>query len=188
MLYVEAALKETHSLWRVKVDPATLDWLSAERLTTPAGRDIAPTLSRDGTRMAFSQQNEASRMVAFPLEMVASRPRVVGEGRQLTEEGAVASMPSLSPDGSKLAYELSHPGIDRSEVWVMDIDGGARELIATNARFPIWSRDGTRVTYMYIRGDTPRIEGAAAYRRLGGTERFLTPWSSRFPCTGRLDP
>ena len=56
--------------------------------------------------------------------MVANRPRVVGEGRQLTEEGAVASTPSLSPDGSKLAYELSRPGIDRSEVWVMDIDGG----------------------------------------------------------------
>ena len=182
MLYVEAALKETHSLWRVKVDPATLDWLSAERLTTPSGRDIAPTLSRDGTRIAFSQQNEASRLVAFPLEMVASRPRVVGEGRQLTEEGAVASTPSLSPDGSKLAYELSRPGIDRSEVWVTDIDGGGRELIATNARNPVWSRDGTRVAYRYVRGDrdTFPFEEAAAYRRLGGTERFLTPWNSRF--------
>ena len=91
MLYIEAAVKETHSLWRVKVHPATLDWLSAERLTTPAGRDVAPTLSRDGTRMAFSQQNEASRLLALPLDMVAGRPRVVGEGRRLTEEGAVAS-------------------------------------------------------------------------------------------------
>ena len=70
MLYIEAAVKETHSLWRVKVHPATLDWLSAERLTTPAGRDVAPTLSRDGTRMVFSQQNEASRVWALPLDTV----------------------------------------------------------------------------------------------------------------------
>ena len=66
-------------------------------------------------------------------------------------------------------------------MWVTDIDGGGRELIATNARNPVWSRDGTRVAYRYVRGDKTRpFEEAAAYRRLGGTERFLTPWNSRF--------
>jgi Tol biopolymer transport system component/DNA-binding winged helix-turn-helix (wHTH) protein len=179
-LYVEAAVKETRSLWRVKVDPATLDWLSAERLTTPAGRDMAPTLSRDATRLVFSQQNEASRLLALPLDMTTAGPRVVGAGRLLTEEGAVASMPSMSPDGSKLAYVLRRPGTDRSELWVMNIDGRARELLATNAAGAIWSRDGTRVAYTYVRGERPRLEAAVAYRQLGGTERFLTPWSAGF--------
>jgi len=87
-------------------------------------------------------------------------------------------MPSMSPDGSKLAYVLRRPGTDRSELWVMDIDGRARELLETNAGGPIWSRDGTRVAYTYLRGERPRIESAVAYRQLGGTERFLTPWSA----------
>jgi Tol biopolymer transport system component len=90
-------------------------------------------------------------------------------------------MPSLSPDGSKLAYELSRPGTDRSELWVTNIDGGARELLATNARAPVWSRDGTKVAYTYLRmDDSPPPEAAVAYRQLGGTERFLTPWSDKF--------
>ena len=135
-----------------------------------------------GHELPSASRTRRLACVAFPLEMVASRPRVVGEGTQLTEEGAVASMPSLSPDGSKLAHELSRPGIDRSEVWVMDIDGGGRELIATNARAPVWSRDGTQSRVHVCPRDkhTPPFEGAVAYRRLGGTERFLTPWSSRF--------
>jgi Tol biopolymer transport system component len=164
----------------VRVDPTSLDWLSAERLTTAAGRDVAPTLSSDGSRIAFSVQNEASRLLALPLNMQASPPRVLGAGRLLTEEGAVASMPSLSPDGSGLAHELWRPGMDRSELWVMDIEKGTRELLATNARSPIWSRDGTKVAYTYYRKSGPHVESAVAYRQLRGTERFLTPWSSSF--------
>ena len=92
----------------------------------------------------------------------------------------MASMPSLSPDGSRFAHELWRPGMDRSELWVMDIEKGTRELLATNGSFPIWSRDGTKVVYTYRRQSGPRLEAAVAYRQLGGTERFLTPWSSSF--------
>lgn len=177
MLYLEADAKGTRSLWRVRVDPTTLEWRSAERLTTPAGQDVAASLSRDGTRLAFSQQQETSRVWAFPID-TTGRPRVVGEGRPLTEEGAMAAQSALSPDGLKLAYELWRPGTDRSELWVQDLDSGARELLATNAKGPVWSRDGTSVAYMYIRRDRQPLELAAAYRPLGGVERFLTSWSS----------
>jgi Tol biopolymer transport system component len=157
MLYLEADTKGTRSLWRVRVDRMTLEWRSAERLTTPAGQDVAATLSRDGTRLAFSQQQETSRIWVFPIDTMGL-PRVVGEGRPLTEEGAVALTSALSPDGVKLAYELWRPGTDRSELWVLDLNGGARELLAINAKGPVWSRDGTSVAYGYIRRDRQPLE------------------------------
>ena len=177
MLYLEADTVGTRSLWRVRVDPTTLEWRSAERLTTPAGQDVAATLSRDGTRLAFSQQLEISRIWVFPIDTVG-RPRFVGEGRPLTEDGAKALSSALSPDGVKVAYELRRPGTDRSELWVQDLNGGARELLAINAKGPVWSRDGTGVAYSYIRPDKQPLERATAYRPLGGVERFLTSWRS----------
>ena len=62
----------------------------------------------------------------------------------------------------------------------MDIDGQTGELLTTNATYPVWSRDGTKVAYQDAREDKEPREWAAAYRPLGGTERFLTPWSSEF--------
>ncbi len=177
MLYLEADTKGTRSLWRVRVDPITLEWRSAERLTPPAGQDVAATLSRDGTHLAFSQQQETSRIWVFPID-TKGRPHVVGEGRPLTEDGAKAVASALSPDGLKVAYELSRPGTDRSELWVQDLDGGTREILANNASNPVWSRDGTSVAYAYVRPDKQPLELATAYRPLGGVERFLKSWGS----------
>jgi eukaryotic-like serine/threonine-protein kinase len=180
LLYLEATEKGTRSLWRVRVDPSTLEWRLAKRLTMPAGQDVAATLSRDGTRVAFSQQHETSRIWVFPIDTAHGRPRLVGEGRPLTEDGAIAASPALSQDGRKLAYEIWRPGMTRSELWVVDLDSGARELLATDAKGPVWSRDGTGVAYMYIRREKQPFETASAYRPLGGTERYLTPWTSEF--------
>jgi hypothetical protein len=45
---VDAIAEETvRNLWRVHVDPATLTWTSAQRLTAGAGADVAAALSRD---------------------------------------------------------------------------------------------------------------------------------------------
>lgn len=86
---------------------------------------------------------------------------------------------ALSPDGQKLAYELSRAGDDRTELWVMHLDGGQRELLATDAKWPVWSRDGTTVAYSKVRLNSRPLEAATAYQRLGGTEQFLLPWNQQ---------
>ena len=49
-LYLQAILNEVQNVWRVRVNPTTLEWVSAERLTTGSGPDAAAALSHDGTR------------------------------------------------------------------------------------------------------------------------------------------
>ena len=84
----------------------------AERLTTGAGSDVAPTLSRDGTRLGFSTEQGSQRLWVFPLDPVARR---LGSGKPVTEDHAIAGTSALSPDGQFVAYNLNRPGIDRDD-------------------------------------------------------------------------
>ena len=179
MLYVEAAANNVASLWRVRVDPQTLHWQSAERLTTPSGLDVGATVSPDGTRVAFSRQQLSTRIWSFPID-TEPHPRVSGEPQPLTEDGAWVEFPALSPDGRLLAYQLRRPGIDRTELWVEELGGPRRELLATNTRGAAWSPDGKRVVYWHVRFNRQPIEAATAYRQLGGSEQYVSRWSADF--------
>ena len=75
-LYVQTESNGVYNLWRVRVDPKTLLWASAERLTTGAGPDVAAALSRDGTRLAFSTEQGLTACGCSPSirSRVASAP------------------------------------------------------------------------------------------------------------------
>ena len=72
-LYVEAVINEVRNVWRVRVDPDTLDWIEAERMTSGAGQDVAAALAPEGSRMAFSVQQQSTRLWLFPLDASAGR-------------------------------------------------------------------------------------------------------------------
>ena len=65
-LYVEAIVNEVQSIWRVDVQPKTLRWIAAERLTTGSGADANVTVSADGRRLAFTTEHRTSRVWVFP--------------------------------------------------------------------------------------------------------------------------
>jgi len=176
-LYVQAESNGVYNLWKVRVDPGTLLWVSAERLTTGPGPDVAAAVSRDGTRLAFSTEHGSTRLWVFPLDPVARR---LGFGKPLTEDDAIASSSALSPDGQFVAYNLKRPGIDREELWITNIVDGTSELVATGAVFPCWSPDGKTIAYNYFRTDKPPATGRVAVRQLGGKERFLSRWSTEW--------
>ncbi|MBK5296731.1 MAG: PD40 domain-containing protein, partial [Vicinamibacteria bacterium] len=172
-LYVQTESDGIYNLWKVRVDPTTLMWLSAERLTTGAGPDVAAALSRDGTRLAFTTEHGSTRLWAFPLDQGARR---LGTGRPVTEDDALATGGALSPDGHFVAYNLQRAGIDREELWITNIVNGTSELIAPHADNPCWSPDGKAIAYTYFRRDQTRMLGRVAVRQLSGQERFLGGW------------
>ncbi len=175
-LYVQTETNGVYNLWRVRVDPTSLAWVSAERLTTSAGPDVGAALSRDGTRLAFTTEHGATRLWVFPLDPMAHR---LGAGKPLTEDDAAVKNSTLSPDGQRVAYNLRRPGIDHDELWVTNIVDGTSELVSTTARCTCaWSLDGKTIAYAYWRSDKELMEFAVAARQLGGKERFLSRWST----------
>jgi Tol biopolymer transport system component len=176
-LFAEAIVNEVQSLWRIGVEPRTLAWLSAERVTTGMGTDVAAALSPDGARLLFTTQREAVRLWVFPFDPVAGR--VTGEGRPVSPEEGEATHADLAPDGRAVAYGLRLAGSDRADLWVTHFDSGTSELLAQNALVPRWSTDGKMIAYILKNPDRPPPgEWALAIRELGGAERLLSPWSS----------
>lgn len=176
-LYVEGIVNEVQNVWRIEVDPRSLRWMSAERLTTGAGADAHPAVSRDGTRLVFTTEQRASRLWVYPLDRATGL--MTGPGVPLTssEEGTVHGS-DLAPDGSRVAYVLNRPGTMESEFWSVNLDGSGRELLAKNSTGGCWAPDGQTIAYNLFRAD--RGEWALAVRTLGGPERLLSPWSDRF--------
>ena len=102
-LYVEAVLNEVRNVWRVRVDPQTLEWVAAERITAGAGQDVAAALAPVGGRMAFSVQQQSTRLWVFPLD--ASTGRITGQGTPFTpEDGRAQSRVALARRPTRRVY------------------------------------------------------------------------------------
>jgi Tol biopolymer transport system component len=73
--------------------------------------------------------------------------RADGSGRMLLRTGpAIAlSAPSWSPDGKRIAYAARQGGLP--SIYVVDLDGSHRQMIARDGSFPAWSPDGTTIAY-----------------------------------------
>jgi Tol biopolymer transport system component len=73
-------------------------------------------------------------------------------GRTSVQLGAPDSYrnPALSPDGTRLAYELLDPGNGGTDVWVRDLRRGIATRVTFDPKgevWPTWSPDGRRLAY-----------------------------------------
>jgi Tol biopolymer transport system component len=176
-LFVQTEVSNIYNLWKIRVDPRDLAWVSAERLTTGAGADLLGTLSPDATRLAFTAQTESVRLWRFALEQAASR---LGAGQPVTEEGTDASYGTFSRDGRSIAYLLSRPGSSRFETWIGPADGGRGQLITTDSDGPIWSPDGRALAYAYARpSNGVAVDVRVVIRPLVGAERPVSALLTR---------
>ena len=176
-LFIEASSNYVWNVWKIRVEPSTLEFLSAERLTTGGEQSTGATLSRDGKHVAYTAQRETIRLWAYPFD--ASRGRITGEGRPVTADAERIEDCALSPDGRTVAYRRAIRGGDRTELRLTDLDTGAGELVAKDPWGIAWSPDSRMIAYSVSRNDRPPFETALAIRRTGGPERLLSRWSTK---------
>jgi serine/threonine protein kinase/sugar lactone lactonase YvrE len=182
-LYFEGTAQGVTNLWRVEVDPQTLEWIAGpERLTIGPGQDTGLAVSSDGKRVAFTTRSERTRIWSLPFDPKTGRTR--GDGQSITSAAMDAWTPNVSRDAKKLVFSAQHAGKD--EVWEKSLEDGRETLLVAGDNFgrygPVWSPDGTHLTYRRYRSANPDVANTEPQAEAstvllapaGGEEQLLT--------------
>lgn len=147
-IYFERTLHGARNVWRMTVDPVTLQPSKVERLTLSPGLDAAFSISPDGSRLAFTSEHRQIRGWVFPFD--ARRGRVIAVGKPVTSAGSDAWALDLSRDGKKLPIWGNRDG--RMEIWKASVPNGQEEPLVAGDSYlrdhPSWSPDGRRAAYL----------------------------------------
>jgi Tol biopolymer transport system component/predicted Ser/Thr protein kinase len=108
-------------------------------LTADPGLSAFPALSKDGRLLAFASDRRGEGNLDIWLHQIGSR-----EPARLTTGEADESEPSISPDGTKVAYRSERDG---GGIYVIPTLGGEPLLIAPGGRNPKFSPDGRYIAY-----------------------------------------
>jgi Tol biopolymer transport system component/DNA-binding winged helix-turn-helix (wHTH) protein len=109
------------------------------RLTYDGAGNTTPDFSPDGTKIVFRSERDGGGIYEIPA--------FGGEIHLVARDGL---NPKFSPDGSQVAYWVGAPSVaigvpGTGAVYVTPLAGGASRRVGatfTDARSPIWSRDG----------------------------------------------
>jgi Tol biopolymer transport system component/DNA-binding winged helix-turn-helix (wHTH) protein len=147
-IYFERTFRGARNVWRMTVDPVTLQPTRVERLTTSPGLDAELSVSPDGNKIAFTSERQQVRAWVFPFE--ADHGRVTGSGAPITSVGIEAWGLNLSRDGTKLGVGGSHNG--QVGTWEISVPNGREETLVAGDSYirdaPIWSPDGNKAAYV----------------------------------------
>lgn len=163
------------------VDGARTQW--GYFAVRPDGRDLRRLAFPESTGgdLAFSADGRLAALSLMrpdgapdPGFDVVVSPVDVWKPRDLPLPHPLAIYPSLSPDGKAvaLAYETGSTGFERSDLWLVSVDGrDLRRVAATGGvTYPAWSPQGSWIAFADERA-ARQYEGAVIYLvRPDGTE------------------
>lgn len=101
------------------------------QLTADPANDVMPTLSPDGSRIAFASNRSGN----WDIFVMGSSG---GQALQLTSDPAHELHPSWSPDGQSLVFCRLGETSGRWEMWVMSVSGGSAAEFLGYGMFPQW--------------------------------------------------
>jgi Tol biopolymer transport system component len=129
----------TSDLWSLSVD-ANQGKVRGElqRLTEDAADDSSPHLSKDGKKMVFASTRSGNRDLWI-------RDVMSGKDRPLAATPASETRGRISPDGSRVAFEVRDQ--TGSSVHLIPSDGGASEKLCDDCTLMDFSADGRTVVY-----------------------------------------
>jgi Tol biopolymer transport system component/DNA-binding winged helix-turn-helix (wHTH) protein len=107
------------------------------QITTWPGLDIYPSLSPDGSSVAYSSDHNGN------LEIYVKPFASGGHEIQLTNDGTQNFEPAWSPDGQYIAYHSR----ERGGIWVVPALGGDARRLTEFGSKPAWSRDGSMIAF-----------------------------------------
>jgi len=125
----------------------------------------AAQIGVSGTVLAYLQGNAETRRLVWVdrwgrVEPIDAPPRLYVH-------------PRLSPDGQKVAVTITEP---KNDIWIYDLTRGtlSRLTVEGSNAYPIWTRDGKRITYVSSQqGHPPNLFWKSA-DGTGAEERLIT--------------
>ncbi len=117
-----------------------------------------PAVSRDGRRIAYSQNGESQSVLAVMDAVPNAIPSIVWQGDRFDQ----AFQPAWSPDGTKIAFSAWRRGGFR-DILVVELASGKVEEITNDRAIdmsPSWSSDGR---YLFFDSDRTTISNVYAY-------------------------
>ncbi len=162
-------------LWKVRASGG-----EPEPLSVGQEGAIAPTLSRTGRRLAYTQTDTNANIWRHEISTGRSPPPT-----KLIASSGVNESPQFSPDGKRIVFASNRTG--SWEIWVCDSDGSnARQLTffeGPYANWPRWSPDSRQIAFTgtaeghyacYLVG----VEGGRPRRLMtGASSDYLPSWS-----------
>jgi len=150
-LYYVSDRSGTMNLWRVAIDEDRgTSRGEPEPIVIPAPLVAHPTITADGTRLAYSAVLATTNIQRVGFDPIAGAP--VGDPAWITTGSRIWSDPDPSPDGQSVVY---YSRIDpEGHLYISRTDGtGQRQLTGekTFDRVPHWSPDGQVISFFSTR-------------------------------------